>query len=216
MPLGLFSSLNPRAASSATHTGMVPNVNRNCMASGGISREPSLENKAHPPQQRTQAMEYQNQRALSVPFHIIGNSPFAIVREITLSVGSCSQTSWGRARGKARLIDRHLRRITKTARSDAPQLGHAERCPLHRHDLKEGDECLRHGRDRARKATSAILVLGRADQANASTKAGQVSAKREIQLARAALGRENNGSERAVHNFDGAVPKRGRWQAHGR
>jgi hypothetical protein len=46
--------------------GTLPMVNRNCMVSGGISREPNFESRAQAPQQRTQSMEYQNHRALRV------------------------------------------------------------------------------------------------------------------------------------------------------
>src|SRR5208337_1223525 len=43
-------------------TGSAPSVKRNCMVWGGISREPSFERSAHPPQQSTHRIEYQNQR----------------------------------------------------------------------------------------------------------------------------------------------------------
>src|SRR6185312_3670189 len=90
MPFGLFSSLNPRATNSAMQTGTVPKVKRNCMVSGGISREPSLESKAHPPQQSAHAMEYQNQRALSVPFDIIQKYSFPRLQNVTNNVISRS------------------------------------------------------------------------------------------------------------------------------
>src|ERR1700730_10655574 len=61
-PFLLFSSLKRRVINRAIPTGSVPTVKRNCMVSGGISREPSFERSAHAPQQSTHRMEYQNHR----------------------------------------------------------------------------------------------------------------------------------------------------------
>jgi hypothetical protein len=52
-------------------TGIVPMVKMNCIGSAGISLDPSFDKNAHPPQQKTQVSEYQNQRAFKVSFNAI-------------------------------------------------------------------------------------------------------------------------------------------------
>src|SRR2546426_4969494 len=61
MPLALGSTFNFRSTSSATATGRVPTVNKNCRLSAGISDAASLERTAHAPQASTANTEYQNQ-----------------------------------------------------------------------------------------------------------------------------------------------------------
>jgi hypothetical protein len=75
IPFGLFSNLKRRAISSAIQTGSAPIAKRNCIVSGGISREPTFDTSAHPPQEITHRMEYQNHRALRVLPIAIGRSP---------------------------------------------------------------------------------------------------------------------------------------------
>src|SRR5207249_5539146 len=60
MPLALGSTFNFRSTSSATATGRVPTVNKNCRLSAGISDAASLESTAHAPQASTANTEYQN------------------------------------------------------------------------------------------------------------------------------------------------------------
>src|SRR5580700_5966632 len=128
MPGRLFSSLPRRASRRAKPTGTVPTVNKNCIVSGGISREPSLDSSAQPPQHTPQIIEYQNQRAFRICFSncTISSSCFSALRTLPPT--------------ETRFVCGYLGRVAKTAQLDPSQDRELKGCGLQRHYLKDGRE----------------------------------------------------------------------------